>query len=154
MFSRERNVVWKMCYMKCGSYLHLISNTALHITHLSYYIPFTGKHEPNKLTCSQLCDFIAQLVRALRWHRRGHGFESRWVTWIFQVHETIICYMLYVIPLLRGIIFTGSSQCSDVVFAVFHVALVEPSLWNHKYTTHYNSRSVISRNFGIKPQFL
>ena len=56
---------------------------------LSYYIPFTGKHEPNKLTCSQLCDFIAQLVRALHRHRRGHGFESRWVTWIFQVHETI-----------------------------------------------------------------
>ena len=56
---------------------------------LSYDIPFTGKHEPNKLTCSQLCDLIAQLVRALHRHRRGHGFESRWVTWIFQVHETI-----------------------------------------------------------------
>ena len=40
-------------------------------------IPFTGKHEPNKLTCSPLCDFIAQLVRALHRHRRGHGFESR-----------------------------------------------------------------------------
>ena len=60
-----------------GSYLHLISNTALHITFLSYHIPFTGKHEPNKLTCSPLCDFIAQLVRALHRHRRGHGFESR-----------------------------------------------------------------------------
>ena len=36
----------------------------------------TGKHEPNKLTCSPLCDFIAQLVRALHRHRRGHGFES------------------------------------------------------------------------------
>ena len=34
-------------------------------------------HEPEKLTCSQLCDFIAQLVRALHRHRRGHGFESR-----------------------------------------------------------------------------
>ena len=44
---------------------------------LTYYIPFTAKHEPNKLTCSQLCDFIAQLVRALHRHRRGHGFESR-----------------------------------------------------------------------------
>ena len=33
--------------------------------------------EPNKLTCSQLCDFVAQLVRALHPHRRGHGFESR-----------------------------------------------------------------------------
>ena len=33
-----------------GSYLHLISNTALHITFLSYDNPFTGKHEPNKLT--------------------------------------------------------------------------------------------------------
>ena len=86
MFSRERNVIWKKVR---GSYLHLISNTALHITFLSYDIPFTGKHEPNKLTCSPLCDFIAQLVRALHRHRRGHGFESRWVTWIFQVHETI-----------------------------------------------------------------
>ena len=44
---------------------------------LSYDIPFTGKHEPNELTCSPLCDFIAQLVRALHRHRRGHGFESR-----------------------------------------------------------------------------
>ena len=44
---------------------------------LSYDIPFTGKHEPDKLTCSPLCDFIAQLVRALHRHRRGHGFESR-----------------------------------------------------------------------------
>ena len=44
---------------------------------MSYDIPFTGKHEPNKLTCSPLCDFIAQLVRALHRHRRGHGFESR-----------------------------------------------------------------------------
>ena len=49
--------------------------TALHITFLSHDIPFTGKHEPNKLTCSQLCDLVAQLVRALHLHRRGHGFE-------------------------------------------------------------------------------
>ena len=75
---------------KCEDHIFTsISNTALHITLLSYDIPFTGKHEPSKLTCSQLCDFIAQLVRALHRHRRGHGFESRWVTWIFQVHETI-----------------------------------------------------------------
>ena len=60
------------------------------ITLPSYYIPFTGKHEPNKLTYSQLCDFVAQLVRALHRHRRGHGFESRWVTWVFQAHETIV----------------------------------------------------------------
>ena len=71
-----------------GSYLHLISNNALHIKFLSYDIPFTGKNEPNKLTCSQLCNFVAQLVRALHRHRSGHGFESRWFTWIFQVHET------------------------------------------------------------------
>ena len=49
----------------------------INITFLSYDIPFTGKHEPNKLTCSQLCDFVAQLVRALHRHRRGHVFESR-----------------------------------------------------------------------------
>ena len=43
---------------------------------LSHDITFMGKHEPNKLTCSQLCDFVAQLVRALNRHCRGHGFES------------------------------------------------------------------------------
>ena len=88
-FFRFMRQLLKIVQQVRGSYLQLISNTALHITLLSYYIPFTGKHEPNKLTCSQLCDFIAQLVRALHRHRRGHGFESRWVTWIFQVHETI-----------------------------------------------------------------
>ena len=54
-----------------------ITFLSLHITFLSYDIPFTGKHEPNELTCSPLCDFIAHLVRALHRHRRGHGFESR-----------------------------------------------------------------------------
>ena len=34
-------------------------------------------YAPEKLTCSQLCDFVAQMVRALHRHRRGHGFESR-----------------------------------------------------------------------------
>ena len=28
------------------------------------------------IVTSQLCDFVAQLVRALHRHRRGHGFES------------------------------------------------------------------------------
>ena len=56
MFSRERNVYERNDFI---------------------YIPFTGKHEPNKLTCSPMCDFIAQLVRALHRHRRGHGFEFR-----------------------------------------------------------------------------
>ena len=83
---------WDNC-LNCPASARIISSfdfkhrTAYNI--LSYDIPFTGKHEPNKLTCSPLCDFIAQLVRALHRHRRGHGFESRWVTWIFQVHETI-----------------------------------------------------------------
>ena len=30
-----------------------------------------------ELTGSRLRDFVAQLVGALRRHRRGHGFESR-----------------------------------------------------------------------------
>ena len=47
----------------------------------------TGKHEPNKLTCSPLCDFIAQLVRALHRRRRGHGFESRISSFDFK-HRT------------------------------------------------------------------
>ena len=113
----------KECYMQCGVWnqmkiwsSHLLDNlsnclmnlknsfdfkhrTAYNI--LSYDIPFTGKQEPNKLTCSPLCAFIAQLVRALHRHRRGHGFESRWVTWIFQVHETIAKL---------------SSKCEDHIF--------------------------------------
>ena len=68
MFSRKRNVVWKKCYMKCGVWKYKY---------------------PNKLTCCQLCEFVVQLVRALHRHHRGRGFESCWVTWFFQVHETI-----------------------------------------------------------------
>ena len=41
------------------------------------FIPFTGTHEPNKLTSSHLSGFIAQLVSAQHRHRRGHGFDSR-----------------------------------------------------------------------------
>ena len=52
MFSRERIIIWKKCYMQCGVWNQM------------------------KIWSSHL-------------HRRGHGFESRWVTWIFQVHETI-----------------------------------------------------------------
>ena len=43
---------------------------------LTYDIPFTGKLEPNKLTCFQLFVFAAQMVRALHRHCRGHEFES------------------------------------------------------------------------------
>ena len=67
--------------LNCPASARIISSfdfkhrTAYNISFI--YIPFTGKHEPNELTCSPLCDFIAQLVRALHRHRRGHGFESR-----------------------------------------------------------------------------
>ena len=37
------------------------------------------KHEPNKLTCSHLRGFIAQLLRALHQHHRGHGFKPHWI---------------------------------------------------------------------------
>ena len=99
MFSRERSVVWKRMKIWSSHLLDNLSNCLVNLKNsgdsihysdsTSNDIPFTGKHEPNKLTCSQLCDFIAKLVRALHRHRRGHGFESRWVTWIFEVHETI-----------------------------------------------------------------
>ena len=71
MFSRERNVIWKKCYMQCGV---LKSNEDM-------ILALAGQFKQ---------DFIAQLIRALHRHRRGHGFESRWVTWIFQVHETML----------------------------------------------------------------
>ena len=61
------------------------------ISFLSVIIPFMETNEPDKLTCSHLSDFIAQLVRALHWHRRGHGFKSCWrhlkffwCTWIMR----------------------------------------------------------------------
>ena len=41
------------------------------------FVLFLGTHEPHKLTCPHLSGFIAQLVRALHWHCRGHGLESR-----------------------------------------------------------------------------
>ena len=93
MFSRERNVIWKKCYMQCGVWnqmkiwsSHLLDNLSNCLMNLKNSGDSTG-FEP--MICSPLCNFIAQLVRALHRHRRGHGFESRWVTWIFQVHETI-----------------------------------------------------------------
>ena len=52
-----------------GSYLHLISNTALHITFLSYDIPFTGKTWAQQIDLLLRCDLVAQLVRAL--HQRS-----------------------------------------------------------------------------------
>ena len=100
---------WKKCYMKCGVFF-FFSNTALPITFLSYDTPFTGKHEPNELTCSQLCDFLAQLVRALHRHHKGHGFESRWVTWIFR-------FMRQLLKL--------SSKCEDHIFILKFVQSVD-----------------------------
>ena len=35
------------------------------------------KSNEDMILAQQMCDFIAQLVRALHRHRRGHGFESR-----------------------------------------------------------------------------
>ena len=126
MFSRERKVIWKKCYMQCGVWnlmkiwsSHLLDNlinclmnlknsgdstgfepmtSAMPVqcsNQLSYEVTqwragqFVGLmfsrerkviwkkcYQPNELTCSPLCDFIAQLVRALHRHRRDHGFES------------------------------------------------------------------------------
>ena len=55
----------RMCSLNC------ISQTIL-----SFTIPLTN--EANKLTSANASGFIAQLVKALPQHRRGHGFESRW----------------------------------------------------------------------------
>ena len=65
MFSVKGMCVKEMLYaVRClKSNEDMILALAYNISFI--YIPFTGKHEPNKLTCSPLCDFIAQLVRAL-----------------------------------------------------------------------------------------
>ena len=65
---------YEVTQWRAGQFVGLMfsrERTAYNISFI--YIPFTGKHELNKLTCSPLCDFIAQLVRALHRHRRGHG---------------------------------------------------------------------------------
>ena len=64
-----------------------IPHFILHFFHTTFLS--RGKHEPNKLTCSQLCDFLAQLVRALHRHHKGHGFVIPLSHLNFQVHETI-----------------------------------------------------------------
>ena len=47
------------------------------LTNISFiWHSFRGKHEAKKLICSQLCGFIAQMVKALHRHRRGRGFKS------------------------------------------------------------------------------
>ena len=66
VFSRERNVVWKKCYMKCGV---LKSNEDMILALAGQFKQLS--HEPEKF----------------RWL---NGIRTRhWVTWIFQVHETI-----------------------------------------------------------------
>ena len=69
----------------CAAEKFLVSSTGfelmtsamqMHVKIIASIIPFTRTHEPNKLTCLHLSEFIAQLVRALHRHRRGHRFES------------------------------------------------------------------------------
>ena len=55
----------------------LKSNEDMILALAGQLMQFVGFVEPNELTCSPLCDFTAQLARALHRHRRGHGFESR-----------------------------------------------------------------------------
>ena len=47
---------------------------------------------PTNWPWSHLSGFIAQLVRALHWHRRGHVFESRWrqLKFFRCIYEAII----------------------------------------------------------------
>ena len=79
-------------------YMHLkkLFKSALHNTFFHSFIPFTGTHQTNKLTSSQLSDFVAQLVRALHRHRKGHGFESCWrhLNFFRCIYETI-AYIIY-----------------------------------------------------------
>ena len=88
MFSRERNVVWKKCYMKCGVWnqmkiwsSHLLDNLSNCLVNLKNSGDSTG-FEP--MTSAMPVQCSNQLS-----YEVTHGFESCWVTWIFQVHETI-----------------------------------------------------------------
>ena len=72
------------------SFLQFISQHTSQVV-LSLIIPFTGTQAPNKLTCSHLSGFIAQLVRALHYYSRGHGFKSpeRYLKIFRWTYETI-----------------------------------------------------------------
>ena len=59
MFSRERNVVWKKCYIWSAVFWNQM-----------------------KIWSSHLLDNLSICLMNLNRHRRGHGFESRWVTWV------------------------------------------------------------------------
>ena len=50
---------------------------------------------PTNWPWSHLSGFIAQLVRALHWHHRGHVFESRWrhLKFFRCIHEAIIIWL-------------------------------------------------------------
>ena len=49
----------------CPASMRIISSIHLSTTFLSLIVPFTGTHEPSKLTCSHLSGFITQLVSVL-----------------------------------------------------------------------------------------
>ena len=56
---RKETFIWS------AGYRRKIESDARTYQHISFIIPVTGKHEPDKLTCFQLskvCGFIAQLV--------------------------------------------------------------------------------------------
>ena len=81
---------WKECHMKEMLYaVRCLKSNEDMILALAGQLKQLS-HEPEKFRwLNGIRTLQAQLVRALHRHRRGHGFESRWVTWIFQVHETI-----------------------------------------------------------------
>ena len=55
---------------------------------------------PVILANNTLISKVCLTLLFLKWRydpRTGHGFESCWVTWIFQVHETIDLFSLYIL---------------------------------------------------------
>ena len=88
------------------------------------------KPMPNKLTCStfsQLCDFVAQLVRALHRHSTGHGSESRWVTWNFQVHEKIA----YIVQQVRWLYVHLVSTHAHNSFSIYNLNWTLLCWWDY-----------------------
>ena len=61
------------------------SNTNACIHFISFIESFTGTNEPNKLICSQLCGFIAQLAEHWTSIAEVMGSNPVRATWIFQV---------------------------------------------------------------------
>ena len=95
MFSRERNLVWEKCYMKfVWNELkiwssHVLDNLSNCLMNLKNSGDSTGFEPMTSAMLVQCYNQLSYEVTPLTARQFVGLMFSRWVTWIFQVHETI-----------------------------------------------------------------